>query len=99
MNTNERASSGIIDPVQRALSLLTTAARVSPPLREAVVVVEAEVRSMETVIAYLDDQIDRLARFIMDEIEGEPSEDEGAVDTAIRLLRAGLGNGSTGTAS
>lgn len=29
----------------------------------------------------------RLARFILDEIPGEPSETEGAVDTAIRLLR------------
>ena len=38
-----------------------------------------------------EDQIDRLARFIMDEIPGEPSQSEGAVDTAIRLLRAGLG--------
>lgn len=31
-------------------------------------------------------QIDRLAQFIVDEIPGEPSRDEGAVDTAIRLL-------------
>ena len=34
-----------------------------------------------------EDQIERLARFIMDEIPGEPSRSEGAVDTAIRLLR------------
>lgn len=33
-------------------------------------------------------QIGRLAEFIMDEIEGEPSQPEGAVDTAIRLLRS-----------
>jgi hypothetical protein len=32
-------------------------------------------------------QIDRLAKFIMNEIPGEPSQSEGAVDTAIRLLR------------
>lgn len=32
-------------------------------------------------------QIDRLARFIMENIPGEPSRSEGAVDTAIRLLR------------
>jgi hypothetical protein len=33
-------------------------------------------------------QIARLASFIMAEIPGEPSANEGAVDTAIRLLRA-----------
>jgi len=32
-------------------------------------------------------QIDRLARFIMEEVPGEPSQSQGAVDTAIRLLR------------
>lgn len=32
-------------------------------------------------------QIDVLARFILNEIPGEPSQNEGAVDTAIRLLR------------
>lgn len=36
----------------------------------------------------LQKQIDRLAKFIMDEIPGEPSQNEGAVDTAIRLLRS-----------
>lgn len=35
----------------------------------------------------LADQIDRLARFIVTTIPGEPSRSEGAVDTAIRLLR------------
>lgn len=34
-----------------------------------------------------EQQIKRLARFIMEEIPGEPSQSEGAVDTAIRLLR------------
>ncbi len=32
-------------------------------------------------------QLDRLAAFIIEHVPGEPSEDEGAVDTAIRLLR------------
>lgn len=32
-------------------------------------------------------QIEKLAQFIMDEVPGEPSQSEGAVDTAIRLLR------------
>jgi len=31
-------------------------------------------------------QINRLAQFIMDEIPGEPSQSQSAVDTAIRLL-------------
>ena len=34
-----------------------------------------------------EDQIQRLAQFIMDEIDGEPSQSEGAVECAIRLLR------------
>lgn len=32
-------------------------------------------------------QILRLANFIMDEVPGEPSRSEGAIDTAIRLIR------------
>jgi hypothetical protein len=36
----------------------------------------------------LDSQIDRLAKFIMTEVPGEPSQSEGAVDTAIRVMRA-----------
>ncbi len=32
-------------------------------------------------------QIERLAAFIMAEVPGEPSESEGAVDTAIRIIR------------
>jgi len=31
-------------------------------------------------------KIDKLALFIMENIEGEPSQNEGAIDTAIRLL-------------
>ena len=34
----------------------------------------------------LDVQIDRLANFIMQHVPGEPSQSQGAVDTAIRLL-------------
>ena len=32
-------------------------------------------------------QIDKLANFIMAEIDGEPSRDEGAADCAIRIMR------------
>lgn len=35
----------------------------------------------------LDSQVKRLAQFIMDEIPGEPSQDGGAIDTVIRILR------------
>ena len=38
-----------------------------------------------------ENQINRLAQFIMDEAPGEPRQSEGAVDTAIRLLRERLG--------
>jgi hypothetical protein len=34
----------------------------------------------------LDAQIERLAHFIMQHVPGEPSQSQGAVDTAIRLL-------------
>lgn len=33
-------------------------------------------------------QIDKLAKFIMSEVEGEPSQSEGAVDTAIRIIKS-----------
>ena len=33
-------------------------------------------------------QIDKLANFIMSEVEGEPSQSEGAVDTAIRIIKS-----------
>ncbi len=33
------------------------------------------------------EQVDRLARFILRDVEGEPSQSEGAVDTAIRVIR------------
>jgi hypothetical protein len=37
--------------------------------------------------AALKAQIDRLAVFIMDEVPGEPSQSQGAVDTAIRIIK------------
>ena len=33
-------------------------------------------------------QIDKLANFIMSEVEGEPSQNQGAVDTAIRIIKS-----------
>lgn len=38
----------------------------------------------------LEEQVDRLAQFILETVPGEPSQDEGAVDTAIRVLRRTL---------
>lgn len=35
----------------------------------------------------LNVQIDRLASFIIGEVLGEPSQNEGAIDTAIRIIR------------
>lgn len=45
------------------------------------------------LINQLDDpevnsQIDKLANFIMSEVEGEPSQNQGAVDTAIRIIKS-----------
>lgn len=34
----------------------------------------------------LELQVERLAQFILDNIPGEPSQNEGAIDVAIRLL-------------
>ena len=35
---------------------------------------------------YLSNEIDRLAEFIINNVKGEPKENQGAIDTAIRLL-------------
>lgn len=35
----------------------------------------------------LHEQVDTLAKFIMAEVPGEPSQSQGAVDTAIRIIR------------
>lgn len=48
----------------------------------------------ETLREVLDNDINRLAQFIMDEIPGEPCEGQGAIDTAIRLLRAAYVEGA-----
>ena len=34
-----------------------------------------------------EQQVERLSAFILSEVPGEPSQSEGAVDTAMRLLR------------
>jgi hypothetical protein len=41
----------------------------------------------EDVNEPLEDQTERLATFIVEHVPGEPSANEGAIDTAIRLLR------------
>jgi hypothetical protein len=42
-----------------------------------------------------EQQIERLAKFIMAEVPGEPSQSEGAVDCAIRLIRQAQAKGAT----
>ena len=48
-------------------------------------VLDFESESVETEIK---SQIDKLANFIMTEVEGEPSQNQGAVDTAIRIIKS-----------
>jgi hypothetical protein len=43
-----------------------------------------------------EEQIDKLARFILRNVPGEPSESEGAVDCAIRLIGRMVDEGSPG---
>ena len=45
----------------------------------------AEIRQLQS--APLDEQIAQLAKFIIEKIPGEPSQNEGAVDIAMRLLQ------------
>lgn len=40
----------------------------------------------EKSVAHVTEQIDRLAQFIINEVEGYPCENEGACDTAIRII-------------
>lgn len=54
---------------------------------EELIDVKAERDRLEESAGFLAAQIDKLAHFIVDEVPGEPSESEGAVDTAIRLIR------------
>lgn len=44
-------------------------------------------RGEDTLSETLESQVDRLANFIMAEVPGEPSQSEGAIDTAIRIIR------------
>jgi len=43
-----------------------------------------------------EEQVERLAKFIMDEVPGEPSRSEGAVDTAIRIIKQLMADKSGG---
>ena len=46
-----------------------------------------DVNGLEEKVDTAEEQIDRLANFIMSEVPGEPSQSEGAVDCAIRIIR------------
>jgi len=50
----------------------------------------AELAEAQAEAKRLDEQITQLANFIIDEVPGEPSRDEGAVDCAIRWMRSRL---------
>ena len=45
------------------------------------------IEALQAQLANLDGQIDRLANYIMHKVDGEPSENQGAVDTAIRIMK------------
>jgi uncharacterized protein YodC (DUF2158 family) len=49
-----------------------------------------ETKKKKRVRESLGSQISRLANFIIMNVPGEPSRSEGAVDTAIRVMKAGL---------
>jgi hypothetical protein len=49
---------------------------------------QEEVAKLTAERDHLDGEIKRLADFIMAEVPGEPSQSQGAVDTAIRVIRA-----------
>lgn len=54
---------------------------------------EVALEDVKKLINQLDDpevnsQIDKLANFIMSEVEGEPIRNQGAVDTAIRIIKS-----------
>ena len=44
-------------------------------------------RELRKTIERLDEEINRLSQFIIMEVPGEPSQDQGAINTAIRLIR------------
>jgi len=77
-----------IETIREALTHLTDFVAAEAALDS----LEADLTKMqeEDVTETLQSQIDRLARFIMEEVPGEPSQSEGAVDTAIRIMRTAL---------
>lgn len=50
-------------------------------------VLKSEFDSLKAQKDWLDAEILRLAEFIATEVPGEPSQSQGAVDTAIRIIR------------
>lgn len=61
-------------------------------LLDAACYVKQRLVEEDLVAKYVDEnerlkaQIDRLAKFIMDDVPGEPSQSQGAVDAAIRII-------------
>lgn len=50
----------------------------------------ARIKALSAEVERLRGQIDELAYFIIHEVPGEPSQSQGAVETAIRIMRAAL---------
>lgn len=73
------------DIEQKMRALLDEATIASPSATEWAIQRLALRRAIEQHEA-IEAQIDRLASFIMHCIEGEPSQSQGAVDTAIRIM-------------
>ena len=87
---------GTVTPLMQAEALSTLADAIDPQLKEdhamegdlEVANIKAEVHA--ALIAerdHLNGEIKRLASFIMTEVPGEPSQSQGAADTAIRVIR------------
>jgi hypothetical protein len=47
----------------------------------------SRIATLEEQHAFLSEQISKLADYIMENVPGEPSQSEGAVDTAIRIMQ------------
>ena len=52
------------------------------------------IESDADIVAHLQGQLNKLATFIMMEVDGEPSKDEGAIDCAIRIIKTYQGSRS-----
>jgi len=64
-----------------------TADEIRTEMKEALVQLSELVAGLTESYIRTSSQIDQLANFIMEEVPGEPSRSDGAVDCAIRIIR------------